>query len=69
MDDQRAAVDDVLLRLPDDMKTVIELRNKEGLSFTEIGASMRCSSDAARKLWARGIERMQQLLLNGDDQR
>lgn len=65
--EQRYAVQNVLSRLPEEMKTVIELRNKEGLSFNEIGERMQCSSAAARKMWARAIERMQHLLPNHDD--
>jgi RNA polymerase sigma-70 factor (ECF subfamily) len=67
--EQRPAVEKVLSLLPEEMNTAIELRNKENLSFAEIGARMQCSSAAARKLWARAIERMQQLLLNRDDER
>jgi RNA polymerase sigma-70 factor (ECF subfamily) len=65
--ERRCAVEDVLSRLPDEMKLAIELRNKECLSFTEIGARMHCSAAAARKLWARAIERMQRLLPKQDD--
>ena len=59
-------IEKVLSQLPDKMKTVIELRNKENLSFAEIGVRIQCSTNAASKLWARAIERMQQLLLNND---
>ena len=45
-----------LERLPDDHRTVIELRNFEQLEFTEIGQRMNRSADAARKLWARAVE-------------
>ncbi len=65
--EQLHTVQDVLSRLPDEMKAVIELRNKEGLSFSEIGERLRCSSAAARRMWARAIERMQHLLPNHHD--
>ncbi len=64
--EQRHAMQDVLSRLPEEMKAVIELRNKEGLSFTEIGVRIDCSSPAARRMWARAIERMQRLLPNDE---
>lgn len=64
--EQQHTVQDVLSRLPEEMKAAIELRNKEGLSFTEIGVRMKCSSAAARRMWARAIERMQLLLPNDE---
>lgn len=51
-----------LERLPAEMKSAIVLRNREHLSFAEIGAQLHRSSEAARKLWARAIERLQQEL-------
>jgi hypothetical protein len=35
---------------------VIELRNRERLTFAEVGQRMGRSAEAARKLWARAIE-------------
>lgn len=44
-----------LSRLPEKYRIVIELRNRDRLSFTEIGAQTDCSPEAARKTWARAI--------------
>jgi RNA polymerase sigma-70 factor (ECF subfamily) len=55
--------------LPDDYRRVIELRYLEEQSFEEIGARMQRSADAARKLWARAVERLQQELESPDGPR
>jgi RNA polymerase sigma-70 factor (ECF subfamily) len=47
-----------LARLPDDYRRVVELRYLEQRSFEEIGRLLSRSPDAARKLWARAIERL-----------
>jgi RNA polymerase sigma-70 factor (ECF subfamily) len=49
---------DALSRLPTDMRLAIELRNRDRLSFHEIGVEMGRSADAVRKLWARAIEKL-----------
>lgn len=49
-----------LARLPEDYRRVIELRFLEERSFEEIGRLTGRSPDAARKLWARAIERLGQ---------
>jgi RNA polymerase sigma-70 factor (ECF subfamily) len=61
---ERAIVlEDALARLPHEMRTAIILRNREHLSFAEIGQQLERSSEAARKLWARAIERLQRELM------
>lgn len=50
----RAAID----RLPDEYRRVIVLRYLEGRSFEDIGAEMGRSPEAARKLWARAMDRL-----------
>jgi RNA polymerase sigma-70 factor, ECF subfamily len=67
--EQRGLVEQAIAQLPAPMRRAIELRNKEHLSFTEIGEQLECSPAAARKLWARAIERLRQMLLNDHDQR
>jgi RNA polymerase sigma-70 factor (ECF subfamily) len=57
--EQAAAVQEALQRLPEDYRTVITLRYQEDLSFEEIGGRMQRSAEAARKLWWRAIERLQ----------
>jgi RNA polymerase sigma-70 factor (ECF subfamily) len=47
-------------RLPADYRLVLRLRHEEGRPFEEIGKMMGRSADAARKLWARAVERLQQ---------
>jgi RNA polymerase sigma-70 factor (ECF subfamily) len=56
------AIGRALARLPDDYRQVIVLRNQEDRSFEEIAALLGRSENAARKLWFRAIERLQQEL-------
>jgi RNA polymerase sigma-70 factor, ECF subfamily len=49
-----------LARLPEDYQEVIRLRNQARLPFDEIGKKMLRSADAARRLWSRAIERLEQ---------
>lgn len=56
--EQAAELSDALARLPDDYRRVITLRYLEERSFEEIGPLMDRSPDAARKLWARAMERL-----------
>jgi RNA polymerase sigma-70 factor (ECF subfamily) len=60
--EQQAALNEALAQLPEDYRHVIVLRNWERRSFKEIGADLGRSAEAARKLWARAIEKLQQLL-------
>jgi RNA polymerase sigma-70 factor (ECF subfamily) len=53
------AVARALKRLPEDYQRVITLRNQERREFDEIGRLMNRSTDAARRLWSRAIERLQ----------
>src|SRR5262249_6273605 len=45
-------------RLPEDYRRGITPRHEEQLSFEEIGRLLQRSPDAARELWARGLERV-----------
>jgi RNA polymerase sigma-70 factor (ECF subfamily) len=56
--EQAEALRESLARLPEDYRRVIELRFLEERSFEEIGRLTNRSPDAARKLWARAIERL-----------
>jgi RNA polymerase sigma-70 factor, ECF subfamily len=58
--EQAEALRRALARLPDDYRRVITLRYDDGQSFEEIGRLMERSPDAARKLWARAMERLRQ---------
>jgi RNA polymerase sigma-70 factor (ECF subfamily) len=57
--EQAQAVQQALERLPADYRQVILLRYQEELSFEEIGRLMERSANAAEKLWARAIQRLQ----------
>ena len=57
-----AALQRALDRLPEEYRRVIVLRHDENHSFEEIGQLMDRTPNAARKLWARAIERLQQEL-------
>jgi RNA polymerase sigma-70 factor (ECF subfamily) len=48
-----------LARLPEDQRQVLLLRHQQELSWDEVGRLMNRSADAARKLWARAVERLQ----------
>ena len=65
--EETQTLDRYLARLPADMRTAIILRNREYLPFEEIGLQLHRSAAAARKLWARAIERLQATLANKDD--
>jgi RNA polymerase sigma-70 factor, ECF subfamily len=56
-----------LERLPENYRRVIQLRNWEERSFVEIGERLERSDEAARKLWARAIDRLRGELLGGSD--
>jgi RNA polymerase sigma-70 factor (ECF subfamily) len=65
--EQAAALRAALLRLPEDYRQVILLRNIERLSFQEIGARLQRSNEAARKLWVRAVDRLRELLGAGNE--
>ena len=56
--EQQERLTQSLDRLPADMRAAIVLRNRENLSFAEIGLQLDRSAEAARKLWARAVERL-----------
>jgi RNA polymerase sigma-70 factor (ECF subfamily) len=58
--EQTEAVQRALERLPEDYRRVIALRYHEELSFEAIGGLMNRSANAARMLWSRAVERLQQ---------
>ncbi len=57
-DEQAEAVTRALDRLPEEYRQVLVWRHHEGLPFEEIGRRLNRTADAARKLWARAVERM-----------
>jgi RNA polymerase sigma-70 factor (ECF subfamily) len=58
--EQALALDRALGRLPEDYRQVLALRYQEHLSFEDIGRRLQRSANAARKLWWRAVERLQQ---------
>jgi RNA polymerase sigma-70 factor (ECF subfamily) len=52
----RAALD----RLPEDYRAILRLRYEDGLGFDAIATRLGRSAEAARKLWARAVARLQQ---------
>jgi RNA polymerase sigma-70 factor (ECF subfamily) len=51
-----------LARLSDKERRVIELRHKERWEFAAIGAELGISKEAARKTFARAIEKLQEII-------
>jgi RNA polymerase sigma-70 factor (ECF subfamily) len=60
--ERNEAVRRALDRLPEDYRQVLNLRYEEGCSFETIGERLGRSSNAAQKLFARAVERLQQEL-------
>jgi RNA polymerase sigma-70 factor (ECF subfamily) len=58
--EQAQALRQALERLPDDCRQVLVYRYLEGHTFEVIGQRLGRSSEAARKLWARAMERLRQ---------
>ena len=62
----RRAVDSALAGLSPEHRLVVQLRNFDLLPFDEIGRRLQRTSEAARKLWVRAIEKLS-VELNGND--
>lgn len=60
--EQAEQVEKALARLPEHYQQVIRLRHREAKSFVDIGVALNCSTAAARKLWLRAIDQLQQEL-------
>jgi RNA polymerase sigma-70 factor, ECF subfamily len=60
--EQAEAIQKALQRLPEDYRRIITLRYQEDRSFEEIAQLLQRSENAARKLWFRAVERLQQEL-------
>lgn len=60
--DDELRVAEALLRLPDDYREVIELRNLQRLPFNEVAERMGRSRPAVQMLWLRAIRKMQEVL-------
>jgi RNA polymerase sigma-70 factor, ECF subfamily len=60
--ERERTVERQLERLPEDYRLVILWHDRDGLPFDEIGRRLRRSADAARRLWSRAVDRLQELL-------
>lgn len=61
--EDEARIERAMDQLPEHLRQAVLLRQREQLSFAEIGQRLNRSGEAARKLWARGIEQLQQILV------
>ena len=59
--EQAAILADTMCRLSDDQRTVLLLRNMQGLSFREVAERMDRTVPAAKMLWMRSIRRIRGL--------
>lgn len=62
--EQAERVEAALRRLAGDYRRTLELRYWKQLTFSEIGRELGRTSEAARKLWARALVKLQQELDN-----
>jgi RNA polymerase sigma-70 factor, ECF subfamily len=58
--EQAEALAQAIARLPPDYRRVLALRHEEQLTFEEIGQRMQRTANAARMLWLRAVERLQE---------
>ena len=68
-EEQSRRVRDALARLPGNHRRVLLLRCRDNLSFEEIGKRMKRSTNAAQKLWARAVERLEREMGGGRERR
>jgi RNA polymerase sigma-70 factor (ECF subfamily) len=60
--EEAAALAAGLERLPQRYQQVLRFRHDHGMTFGQIGAALDCTPEAARKLWARAVDRLQREL-------
>ncbi|MEM7561148.1 MAG: sigma-70 family RNA polymerase sigma factor, partial [Planctomycetota bacterium] len=65
--EQAERLGNALSQISEDYKQAIELRHREQLSFAEIGKVMNRTEEAARKLWARGVQKLGRILIEDAD--
>lgn len=66
-EEEARLLSDAMSRLPTEYAQVVQLRNFDGLSLAEVATQMDRSPEAARKLWARAIERLKRELKTSDE--
>ncbi|MBO0700530.1 MAG: sigma-70 family RNA polymerase sigma factor [Zavarzinella sp.] len=60
--EQAVLLAEALARLPEDHREAVILRHLEGLTFPEVADRMGRSVDSVKKLWARGLARLRDLM-------
>ena len=60
--ENRQLVDKILSTLPEDYRTILTLREADGLEYTEIAAVLNCSLDAVKGRLARARKQLQENL-------
>jgi RNA polymerase sigma-70 factor, ECF subfamily len=60
--EERALLDAALARLTPVHRQAIQMRHGDDLSFRELGVRLSRSEEAARKLWTRAVQRLQEEL-------
>jgi RNA polymerase sigma-70 factor (ECF subfamily) len=60
--EEAESIEKAMQRLPEDYRRVLVLRYENKQSFNDIGRVMHRSANAARKLWLRALERLQEEL-------
>jgi RNA polymerase sigma-70 factor (subfamily 1) len=58
------ALESALRLLPEHYQQALHLHTQMGMTFAQVGERLRCSSEAARKLWGRATEELARLLGN-----
>src|SRR5262245_11974036 len=66
-DRQARALHEKMQELPEHYRQVLELRHWQHLSFEQIGPILERTPDAARMLWWRAVERLQELVGDSHD--
>lgn len=64
--EERQRMERALRRLSPRNEQTIRLRNDLGLSYAELGVALSCSTNAARKQWARAVKALGQELLRDE---
>lgn len=60
--ERHEALEGAWRRLPEHYQQALHLHTQEGLTFAQVGQRLRCSAEAARKLWGRAAEELAWLL-------
>jgi len=55
--------------LPEQYRAVISLRHVNGLSWSEVGQQLALTSEAARKVWARALAKLREILASDHESR